>query len=123
MLKILRQTAFENGKIKGDAVAKQFPKRDFHSYNERFRNLSGTMNELITYDIIKDTEKAFEIKVTECVVVEVYIDAGIGKYADAFLCHEDFGHAEGFNPKIKLVRDKTLTSGHKYCDHRYVWKG
>jgi hypothetical protein len=30
---------------------------------------------------------------------------------------------KGFNPKIKLVRDKTLMQGHEYCNHRYIWTG
>ena len=30
---------------------------------------------------------------------------------------------EDFNPKIKLVRDKTLMQGNNYCNHRYIWQG
>jgi len=120
LLGILRRSAYKNGLTKGEQAAKRYPDKDFHSYNERFRGADSFAKTMLTYDIVEDSEKAFEIKVTECVVVEAYIEAGAGKYANANLCNEDFSHAEGYNPKIKLIRDKTLTLGHGYCNHRYV---
>jgi len=39
------------------------------------------------------------------------------------VCHGDYAWAEGFNPDIKLVRDKTLMQGDSICNHRYVWQG
>ena len=41
----------------------------------------------------------------------------------ATVCFADFALPEGFNPKIKLVRDKTLMQGHDCCNHRYEWSG
>ncbi|MFC1564756.1 L-2-amino-thiazoline-4-carboxylic acid hydrolase [candidate division KSB1 bacterium] len=120
LLEILRRKAYNEGFAKGEHIAKEYPDKDFFSYNERFRSTDSFAKALITYDIVEDSERVFELKVTECVIVEPYIKAGAGKYADAELCNEDFSHAEGYNKKIKLIRDKTLTSGHTYCNHRYV---
>ncbi|MCP4725913.1 MAG: L-2-amino-thiazoline-4-carboxylic acid hydrolase [bacterium] len=98
----MRRSAYKSSFAKGEQAAKRYPERDFHSYNERFRGVDNFAKAMLTYDIGEDSEKAFEIKVTECVVVEAYIEAGAGKYANAFLCNEDFSEAEGYNPKIKL---------------------
>ena len=41
----------------------------------------------------------------------------------ACVCHADFGLPVGINPKLKLIRTKTLMQGHDCCNHRYVWEG
>jgi hypothetical protein len=43
--------------------------------------------------------------------------AGMGYAA---ICYPDYAVASGFNPKLKLVRTKTLMQGHECCNHRYV---
>ncbi len=119
LLRILRTYSFNRGKDRGQAVAARYPERDFFSYNERFR--SGEMQVAITYDIVEDTEEAFEIAVTECVLVGPVLENDLGKIGNAWLCHADYGHAQGYNPRIELIRDKTLMLGHSCCNHRYVW--
>lgn len=122
LITILSKMAYNNGLNLGKNLAKKLGKTDLNSYCERFRDKDHTLNELTEFEIVEDSEKAFEVKVTRCVIVESFIKAGVGKYANAELCDEDYGHAQGFNSKIKLVRDKTLTLGHNYCNHRYIWQ-
>jgi hypothetical protein len=62
-----------------------------------------------------------EIAVTECVLVGPVLENDMGKIGNAWLRHEDYGHAQGYNPRIELIRDKTLMLGHSCCNHRYVW--
>ena len=122
LLTILSKMAYNNGVNIGKNLAKRMGKNDFFSYNGRFRDKNSTLHELTELEIVEDSEKAFEVKVTRCVIVEPFIKAGVGKYANAELCDEDYGHAQGFNSNIKLIRDKTLTLGHDCCNHRYVWQ-
>ena len=122
LIKILSKMAYNNGLNLGKNLAIRLKKNDFNSYCERFRDKDNTLHELTELEIVEDSEKAFEVKVTQCVIVEPFIKAGVGKFANAELCDEDYGHAQGFNSKIKLIRDKTLTLGHNYCNHRYVWQ-
>ena len=72
-------------------------------------------------EIMEDSEEAFEIRVTECALVEPMLEFDAGRIGNAWLCDGDYGHAQGFNPKIKLIRDKTLMLGHSCCNHRYEW--
>ena len=122
LIKILSKMAYKNGVNLGNNLAIRLKKNDFHSYCERFRDKDHALHELTELEIVEDSEKAFEVKVTQCVIVEPFTKAGVGKLANAELCDEDYGHAQGFNSKIKLIRDKTLTLGHDCCNHRYIWQ-
>ncbi len=75
-------------------------------------------------EIVEDTDQAFELKITECVWAAAFRDLGAaGELGFAMVCWDDYAWAESLNPKIKLVRDKTLMQGATYCNHRYIWRG
>jgi hypothetical protein len=77
----------------------------------------------LTFDIVEDTDTAFEINVTECLSASAFLKQKAGDIGHAFVCWGDYAWAEGFNEKIKLVRDKTLMQGDACCNHRYIWTG
>jgi hypothetical protein len=60
---------------------------------------------------------------TECIWAKTFLDANAGDIGYAQICIGDYTWAESFNPKITMVRDKTLMQGHDICNHRYLWKG
>ncbi len=109
-----RQTNF------GKRQASQMPDNSFAAYVGQFR--SGYENTL-TKEIVEDSETAFELKVTECIWADTFLKAKAADIGYAWICWGDYAWAEGFNPKIKMVRDKTLMQGHDRCNHRYLWKG
>lgn len=88
------------------------------TYVNQFR--SGYESTL-TKEIVEDTEKAFELKVTECIWADTFLRAKAGDIGYAWVCWGDYSWAEGFNPKVKMIRDKTLMQGHDCCNHRYVY--
>jgi hypothetical protein len=105
----------------GQSQAKGAPDRSFSTYVNTFK--SPSYNDTLTLSIVEDTEKVFEIKVTECLWATTFLQAGEGDIGFASVCFGDYAWAEGFNPKIEMVRDKTLMEGHGFCNHRYLWKG
>jgi hypothetical protein len=121
LIPILEKYSFARGAEQGREDSERREVTDFHNYNERFR--SGQMDRIITFTIVEDTENAFEISVTECALVEPLREADAGLIGNAWLCHGDYGHAQGYNPKIKMIRDKTLMKGDAICNHRYEWTG
>jgi hypothetical protein len=121
LLRILHDFSVKKGEAQGEEFAKRHPDRDFSSYCDRFR--TGQMQTIITYDIVEDSKEAFEMKVTECVLVQPMLELDAGKIGNAMLCDGDYGNARGYNPRIKLTRDKTLMLGDTCCNHRYVWTG
>ncbi|MDH5744653.1 MAG: L-2-amino-thiazoline-4-carboxylic acid hydrolase [Candidatus Aminicenantes bacterium] len=104
----------------GKQQASRMPDNNFGTYVNQFR--SGFDNTL-TMEIVEDTKTAFELKVTECIMADTFLRAKAGDIGYAWVCWGDYAWAEGFNPKIKLVRDKTLMQGHDCCNHRYIWQG
>ena len=94
---------------------------DFKSYISIFRD-PGMLASL-TMEIIEDTDKVFEIRVTDCLAAESYLPHKAGDIGYAAVCWGDYNWATDFNPKIKLIRDKTLMQGHDCCNHKYIWTG
>jgi hypothetical protein len=122
-IEIIKTDTRESALAMGQRQAKAAKKNDFYTYVDMFRDPERFKNSL-TMEIIEDSEKAFELKVTECLFAEPYIKAGLGgEVGFAALCYMDYFWPKGFNEKIKLVRDKTLMQGHACCNHRYIWEG
>ena len=118
-IKFLKKYTAERMLQYGKSHASKSPDNSFHTYTDTFRDLNRYKNTL-TMEIIEDTEKAFELKVTECIWATSFLEADAGEIGYASVCYGDYAWAEGFNPKIKLIRDKTLMQGHDYCNHRYI---
>ena len=100
---------------------KRLGKSDFKSYISIFRD--PRMLASLNMKIIQDTDKVFEIKVTDCLAAEAFLPRKAGDLGFAAVCWGDYIWASAFNPKIKLVRDKTIMQGHGYCNHKYIWTG
>ncbi len=96
-------------------------KSDFKSYISMFRD--PDMLVILTMEIIEDTDTVFEIRVTECLSAEAFLPYKAGDIGYAAVCWGDYNWASDFNPKIKLIRDKTLMQGHDCCNHKYIWTG
>ena len=117
----LKMNTNENMLKYGQNQAKKSPDNNFQTYVGMFRN-NPYYDKTLTMEIVEDTESAFEIKVTECVWATTFLQANAGEFGYAAICFGDYAWAEGFNPKIKMIRDKTLMQGHDYCNHRYIWQ-
>lgn len=93
------------------------------AYVDQFRDKNPAYKITLTKKVVEDTEKAFELKVTECIWASTFLSYKRGDIGFAAVCYGDYFWPQGFNPKIKMVRDKTLMQGHEYCNHRYIWTG
>jgi hypothetical protein len=60
------------------------------------------------------------MKVTECLWAKTFREADAADIGYRCICRADYVTAKAFNPKLELVRDKTLMQGHACCNHRYV---
>jgi len=78
---------------------------------------------MMTREIIERSEKAYEIKVSECLWAKTFQERNAADIGYATVCYSDFSAAKADHPKITLVRTKTIMQGHGYCDHRWIWEG
>ena len=120
LIEFLKETTTERGLEIGKNQASRSPDNSLDTYVNQFR---GGYENSLTKEIVEDTEKAFELKVTECLWASAFHRMDAGDLGYAWVCFGDYAWARGFNPKIEMVRDKTLMQGHDFCNHRYIWKG
>ncbi len=103
--------------------AKKAGRNDLAAFTGRFRQKGGMFDKTLTFEIVEDTPKAFEVKVTECLWAKTYRDANAGDLGYLLSCYGDYASARGFNPKMRMIRTKTLMQGDAFCNHRYVIEG
>jgi hypothetical protein len=105
---------------KKNLEAAKIPSRELAAFADRLRKPSAMYQHALVYQIVEDAPAAFEVRITQCLWAKTFRDAGAADIGYASICHPDFAVAEGFNPKMRLIRTKTLMQGHDCCNHRYV---
>ncbi len=104
-----------------EQVVREKGKNDLSVFKEIFSPSNPGLWSILTVDILKDTEEAFEIRVYECLLAEVFRSAGAEAYGSALLCRDVlFTHL--VNPEIKLHLDGTLMVGKPCCTYRWCVK-
>jgi hypothetical protein len=58
--------------------------------------------------------------VKKCLWAKVFRDGDAADIGYAMVCYPDYAVARGLNPKLKLIRTKTLMQGDDGCSLRYV---
>jgi predicted ArsR family transcriptional regulator len=135
-IRLMKNLAEELGKDRFDALLKKVASRttaqqakqqaakqgrnDLAAFIAPLKSKDSLFAHALTFAFVEDTEKAVEIKVTECLWAKTFRDAGAADIGYAAMCHTDFALAPAFNPKMKMIRTKTLMQGHDCCNHRYV---
>jgi hypothetical protein len=91
----------------------------FQSFTANFR--PPRYANTLTFEIVEDTGKVFELRVTECIWASVHKEAGLdGEIGHAAFCNMDYHWPPAFNPNFRMERTKTLMQGEDCCDHRYI---
>jgi L-2-amino-thiazoline-4-carboxylic acid hydrolase len=75
---------------------------------------------VLTRTTVEQSENTSEFRITECLWAQTFRDAKAADIGYACICHPDFAAASAFNPKMKLIRTKTLMQGNDCCNHRWV---
>jgi len=120
LIEFLKKTTTEKWIKRGHDHAKNAPDNSFKTYVNTFR--PPRYRAQLTHEVVVDTDTVFELKVKECLTSWAFRQEDAADIGYAYICYGDYAWAESFNPKIKMVRDKTLMQGHDYCNHRYVWE-
>ncbi len=113
------QEATSEGARKG-MEANKIPKRDLATWVGSMKNFPPLYRHALRVEIVEDGPQTFEFRVSRCLWAKMFRDEDAAAIGYAAICHPDFAVASGFNPKLKLIRTKTLMQGHDCCNHRYV---
>jgi hypothetical protein len=119
LIGVLRRYSTVLGQRQGEQQAERFPDTDFKTFIAQFRPEACASR--LTLGIVEDTERTFEIRVTECIWASLFQETGLdGEVGHAAVCNMDYAWATAFNPNFKMERDKTLMQGDAHCNHRYI---
>lgn len=121
-LEALRKVVSECARKDGQDTARQLPSNDLEAFKatgepEQFGR------HVLTLEMIEETPRAFEMRVTECLWAKTFRGMGAAELGYSLICHRDYAECQGFNPKITMQRSKTLMQGDDCCNHRFVWEG
>jgi predicted ArsR family transcriptional regulator len=77
-----------------------------------FRLFSDTVHE---YQVIRKKPEALEVKVTRCAHADAFKSLNATDLGMKMICMGDHAVAEGFNPRIRFTRHKTIMAGDNCC--------
>ncbi len=124
LLEVLRKDSEEAMTIEAQETVKHFGKNDFAAFKAMYKEKPNRFWDHIETKIItEESDTVIASRVTECLYAKTFRDAGAPDIGYAWACHGDFAWAQAYNPKLRLIRDKTLMNGDEYCNFRRVWEG
>jgi len=119
-IETLKRAGSESAQKQGHNLAQSLPKNDLASFADASVKEVDFYKHVSTYEIVEETDKAFELKITECLWAKTFCDADASNIGYAAICHPEYAFVRSFNPKMKMIRAKTLMQGHECCNPRYV---
>jgi len=125
-IEMLKKASSEAGSQNITKQAENMPQRDLATFVATFyapMKESPFWSHVLTHEVVEETDNAFEVKITECLWAKTFREANAPDIGYASICHPDYAVARAFNPKMRMIRTKTLMQGHDCCNHRYVWEG
>ena len=100
----------------GDQLAKQM---GGNSMADFARGLSAwAAGDAYEMEVLELSETKYFFNMKRCRYADMYKELGIADLGVVLSCGRDFELVEGFNPRMKLVRSKTIMEGHDHCDFR-----
>ncbi len=121
-LETLKEVTFDAALQGGQDGAKNVPCNDLATLTDWAKDPNHFWKHVLTFEIVKDTAKIFEVRISECLWAKTFLENEAADIGYALLCHPDYACCQGFNPKIKMKRSKTLMQGDDYCNHCWVWE-
>jgi hypothetical protein len=104
------------------SMAKDYPDRSMKSLASIFQNLLSTppFNKAFQYEIVENTDRVYEMKVTECIHATVCREMNAADIGYALECAPSDAMVKSFNPKMRAENPKNLMKGDSICIERFV---
>jgi hypothetical protein len=124
LLEMIRKHSEESARLRAKKTVERLQKNDFATFKAMYKEKPGRFGEhILTIVITEESDTALADRVTECLYAKTFRDRAAADIGYAWSCHGDFAWAQALNPKLRLIRDKTLMNGDEYCNFRWVWEG
>jgi hypothetical protein len=77
-------------------------------------------DDAMTIRVLEETELNLSFDVTRCRYAELYEKAEMKELGFCLSCSRDEPFTRGFNPRMKLLRTRTIMQGSPLCDFRFI---
>jgi predicted ArsR family transcriptional regulator len=112
----LIQRALEKMQIKAaHELAERLGSNSLQALAEHYRRRAAESDYL---QVLEVTDKHVALKISRCRGFEAFAHLGAPEICRLY-CSTDDAFIQAFNPKMKMIRTKTIAGGDAYCDH--VW--
>jgi hypothetical protein len=118
-IEIAKEVIREDAILSGKTLAEEYSGNSIAELSKIVKE-EWANDDALEAKIIKETETELFFDITYCGYVGIYEKLGVRKLGCILSCIRDFYFLEGFNPKIKLARTKTLMEGGDCCNFRYT---
>jgi L-2-amino-thiazoline-4-carboxylic acid hydrolase len=118
VIQSLQDLVYPGVKAYADDIVKTSGKNDLSVIKEIYSPANPGLCEVLTMQVIEDTEDTYVVNVTECLLAEVFRKAGAADFGYAYLCCDGL-LTQLINPRIGLDLDGTIMQGKSCCLHRW----
>ena len=131
ILPIIEMVSQKIGRDAARAILKEVNQKEAYQRGQSMMKEQNVIDELVKevatwgeggtweMDILEKTSTTYFFNVLRCPYYEKYKELGLEEFGVELSCCRDEPFARGLNPKLKLVRTKTIMEGEDRCDFRY----
>lgn len=113
----IRRNAIEQGRSLAEDSAEPPGIAAFAGLLERWK-----ANDALRMDTLEQSDERLDFNVTRCRYAEMYREMGLAEIGHLLSCNRDGALCEGYDPRLKLTRTRTIMGGASHCNFRYQWK-
>jgi len=117
VLEVARRVIVEIARTQGRELAEKVGTNDLRTFAATKE--PWTRNGALEIEVLRGNDREYDFNVTRCRYAEMYRALGIPELGALLSCNRDFALGEGFNPRMKLTRTRTIMEGAPHCDFRY----
>jgi hypothetical protein len=120
-LDLLEKSAEANMADKMTVMSKDIKDRSMKKFGELILQLHSTspVKDGIKVEVSEQSEKVFEMKVTECLMAKVFKELNANTIGYSIECHPSDAIVKAFNPNAKCIKAKNMMIGDPYCVERF----
>ncbi|MDX8338434.1 L-2-amino-thiazoline-4-carboxylic acid hydrolase [Draconibacterium sp. IB214405] len=122
--KMLQKVSAENWANAIKMMSKDIKEKNIENYATLMASVLGSppYNSLLKYEVSEQTDKAIEIKYTECLVSKIYKEMGAADIGWSIECSAGDTSVKAYNPKMTCKSLKNLMKGDDVCIERIELK-
>ena len=106
--------------VPGKDEAIDYHDRTLASFSNNMKKGCENYRDRLTYEILSENSNELEMQFTECLWAKTFRAADAADIGYAGICYQDYSSIRAFNPKLKLIREKTLMQGNDCCHFKWV---